>query len=250
MKITSKNKSLILSCFAGVGVVLTSYLSARCARKADEKETTKEKALAYAPAIASGCATIVCIGVSTYISGEEIAALTLTCAATMQRLTDYRAAVQENVSQEDAAKIDETFYLKEIERLENELTTERHICCDDLSTFVDSFSGYTFRARLSNVENSLPEVRKLYKDNEALAWCDIFYLLNNGDTIPYESALGPCGGYGMYDYGYGWSKAMMEDVYDNDDGFDFDVSLCEMKDRPGVFVIEYTVMPEPCYMEY
>lgn len=246
-ELTPKTKSIILSCIAGVGVVVTGFLSARGARKADERETKKEKVIAYIPAIVSGGATIACIGVSTYISGEEIAALTLACAAATQRFADYRKAVHETVSPEVEAEIDRNFYLKEIDRLEQELAAREHPTDeDDLYEFVDSFSGYTFRARLEDVEDGIAELKKYYKEENCLAWCDVFYVLNNSDVRPYNSALGK----ELYG-GWGWSKAMMNEHFDCTDDFDFDISLVEMADeKPNVRIIAYSVLPEGCYMEY
>lgn len=246
-ELTPKTKSIILSCIAGVGVVVTGFLSARGARKADERETKKEKVIAYIPAILSGGATIACIGVSTYISGEEIAALTLACAAATQRFADYRKAVHETVSPEVEAEIDRNFYLKEIDRLEQELAAREHPTDeDDLYEFIDSFSGYTFRARLEDVEDGIAELNKYYKEENCLAWCDVFYVLNDGDTRPFYSALGDTS-YG----GWGWSKAMMEEIYKCTDDFDFKITLERTgNEKPNARVITYSVLPEPSYMEY
>lgn len=250
MKLTGKNKSIILACFASLGVMATGYLSAKCSRKANEREGVKDKVVAYAPAIAAGCATISCIGASTYFSNEEIAALTLACAATAQKYADYRKAVHDNVSAEDEARINEAFYVKEIERLEQELAERDYPReDDDLCEFVDSYSGYTFRALLEDVEDGIAEAQNRYDEDGILAWCDIFYLANNEDTRPYESVLG-CGGIPWSDTGIGWSKNMLMDLYENEEGFDFVISLREMKDKPGVYVIDYSVSPEYCYLEY
>lgn len=245
IELTARNKSLILSGIACIGVVLTGYFSAKGAVKAEERETKKDKALAYAPAIASGCATIACIGASTYISGEEIGALTLALAASAQRFADYRKAVHNNVSPEDEARINEAFYLKEIERLEAELAEREHPSeDDDLCEFVDSFTGYTFRARLEDVEAGMDGAKNLYAQQGFIPWCDIFYLLNDGDTKPYMSALGD-DGYG----GWGWSEGMFEQLFDNT--VSFDISLERLSpDKPDTFVIYYSVIPEQCYLAY
>lgn len=242
---TAKNKSLILSGIACIGVVLTGYFSAKGASKAEERETKKDKVMAYAPAIASGCATIACIGASTYISGEEIGTLTLALAASVQKFADYRKAVHENVSQEDEARINEAFYLKEIERLEAELAEREHPTeDDDLCEFVDSFTGYTFRARLDGVNAGIDKAKDLYKEQGFIPWCDIFYLLNNGDTKPYRSIIGD-DGYG----GYGWSEGMFEQLFDNTIGFNIFLEHA-IPEKPDTFVINYSVVPEPCYLEY
>lgn len=247
--LTVKQKSLILSGLAGIGVIITGYLSAKCALKAEDRETTKEKALAYAPAIVSGCATVACIGVSTYISGEEIAAVTLACSAMAQKYPDYRKAVHETVTPDEEARINEAFYLKEIDRLEQELAEREHPRDDDdLVMFVDSYSGYPFRARMDEVDYGIEQANQHYRESGCLAWSDIFFLINE-DTGPYKSVLG--GGDDPFGYGgIGWSEGMMEQLYDNADGFDFKVFKSELKDRPGVYEIGYSVPPEMCYLEY
>ena len=241
-ELTPKTKSVILSCFAGVGVVVTGILSAKCARKADERETRKGKVLAYIPAVVSGGVTIACIGASAYISGEEIAALTMACAATAQRFADYRKAVHETVTPEEETKIDNAFYLKEIERLEQELAEREHPTDeDDLYEFVDCFTGYTFRARLDDVELGIIDLKKLYDEKGYLTWCDVIYALNDCDRRPYKSGIGT---------EYGWSKGMMEECYKGT-GLDFDISLEKMDDeKPNVRIITYSVPPIEYYLEF
>ena len=244
-ELAPKTKSLILSCIAGVGVVVTGYFSAKCALKAEEKETKKEKAIAFIPAIASGCATIACIGASTYISGEEIAVLTAACAATAQRFADYRKAVHETVSAEDEARINDAFYISEIDRLEKELAEREHPTDeDDLYEFVDSFSGYTFRASLEDVEIGIADAKDLYNEQGYLCWCDVIYILNSGDTRPARTALGDAYA------GFGWSENMMEECY-KDTNLTFDIFLTTSKDeKPNVRIITYSVLPEGCFLEY
>ena len=249
IKLTAKNKSLILSGLACVGVALTGYLSAKSALKAEERETKKDKVLAFVPAIVSGSATVLCIGASTYFSGEEIAALTMTCAAMTQKFSDYRKAVNENASPENVARIDEAFYIKEIERLEQELAEREHPReDDDLCIFVDSYSPYTFRAVLEDVEEGIEKAKALYKEQGYLPWCDVFYFLNDGDTNPSGCRIGGEDEAPWAYGGVGWSQGMMEEMYKNEDNFDFDISLIQIK--PGAYKINYSVEPEFCYLEH
>jgi hypothetical protein len=248
-KFTPQNKSLILSCLAGLGVIGTGWLSARAALKAERRESKKEKILAYVPAVVCGASTLVCIGASTYISREEITVLTAACAATAQKFANYRKAVHENASAEDEARINEAFYQSEIARLEQELAEREHPTeDDDMCIFRDSYTGYPFKGRYEEVNAALEDVRKAWRDNGVLAWCDVFYLINHEDMNPYESALG--GGDSSYWHhgGAGWSKALLKDLFD--DQVDFDISLEPIKDKPGMYSIEYTILPEECYLEY
>ena len=248
IELTAKNKSLILSGLACIGVALTGYLSAKSALKAEERETKKDKVLAFVPAIVSGSATVLCIGASTYFSGEEIAALTMTCAAMTQKFSDYRKAVNENASPEDVARIDEAFYIKEIERLEQELAEREHPReDDDLELFVDSITGYSFKALRDDVEEGIEKAMESYEKSGCLAWCDVFRFLNDGDSAPSYSDMG---GGNDPDWAYGWSKGLMDGLYRNDEDFDFKITLGTMKNRPDAHVIYYSVRPEPCYLEY
>lgn len=250
--ITPRNKSIILSCVACVGVITTSWLSAKGALKAEKCETQKEKALAYLPAIVSGTTTILCIGASTYISSEEITVLTAACAATATKFADYRRAVHENVSEEQEAKINDDFYQKEIARLEQELAEREHPRDDDdLCIFKDGFAPYSFKARYEDVEERLQEVLEVWKTDEALAWCQALYILSGGDTAPYYSPMGCSGQYWSGDYAFGWSRGMFEDGFGMENAIErFDISVREVKEHPGIYQIEYSIMPEPDYMNW
>lgn len=248
--LNATQKSTILAVLAGVGVGLTGFVSAKCSQKAEKKETRKEKAIAYIPAIGVGAATIGCIGMSTKISHDEIAALTVACAAITQKFVNYKKAVEEVATEEQKAQINEIFYLNEIDRLEQELAEREYPReDDDLCTFVDSYCGYTFKAPLEQVEYGLTQALELYKEQGFLPWCDIFILANDGDIAPYGSYLGADYGYDRDYYGIGWSKAMFEEMFEDTD-YTFDICLTEVKDKPNAYIINYSIVPEPFYMEY
>lgn len=248
-KLTATKKSVVLSVIAGIGVVATGFLSARGVRKAADKETRKEKVIAYAPAVAVGAATIGCIAGSTYISTEEIAMVTATCAAIGQRFADYKKSVEEVATDEERKQIDISFYEKEIERLEHELAEREHPRDDDdWCTFVDSYSGYTFKAPLEQVEYGLKEAMDLYDEQGFLHWGDIFFFVNNGDMGPHNAMLGSHYYEGDYN-GVGWSKAMFEDMFDNID-YDFDIALVEIEGKSNAYSIEYATTPECSFLEY
>lgn len=71
---------LALSWLGVAGVGITSWLSVKCSKKAEQETDPKKKVLAYAPAIASGLATSFCILKPTYMADKEIAALAAGCA--------------------------------------------------------------------------------------------------------------------------------------------------------------------------
>ena len=244
-KPTAKQKSLILSVLAGIGVAVTGIVSAKCAKKTTEDMTVGQKVKTYIPAIVSGGLTIGCIGMSTKISHEEIAAATAACVAIGKRFSDYKKSVEEVVTEEQREQIDTAFYEKEIARLEQELAEREHPTEDeDLVTVVDSFTGYTFKAHKDAVDAGIKKVFKSYEENEYLYWCDIFYIMNDGDTIPHDSELGAAS---LGSYGYGWSKAMFHD-FGCDDGFD--ILLVKYPNRKNTYILEYANPPEPYFMEY
>ncbi len=245
-KPTASQKSVIFAVLSGIGVVATGVLSARCAKKTSEDMKPVEKAKAYAPAIVSGGATIGCIALGTYISHEEIVALTAAGGALAQKFVNYRKSVEEVVTDEQREQINTAFYEKEIARLEEELAKRDHPTDeDDLATFVDAYSGYTFKERMEAVEAGIAEANRHWEDDQLLCWCDIFYLIN-GDTFPSESIIG---GNSFYHYGVGWSRAMFDQLEIDPDHL-FKVEVHEMKDHPNTYLIDYTIEPELGFEEY
>jgi hypothetical protein len=245
-KIAPKTKSILLSIAASAGVGLTGYLSSKCARKADLEIDKKKKVKAYIPAIVSGTATVFCIGLSTYISGEEIAALTIACSGIAAKFADYRKAVENNVPDEFFPQIDEEFYKREIEKLEAELAAKEYPKEDDLATFVDSFTGYTFCGKYEDVDSGLKKAADFYKRNGYLYWCDLIFMANNGDMNAYDSTLG--GGRPDESLPLGWSAQMFEEIYDGDIEVEFE--LVERSGYENSYSIEYTVSPEVYFLEY
>lgn len=249
MKFKSLNatqKSTLLAALASLGVGATMFVTAQCTRKADKKETTKEKAIAYVPAIGAGAVTVLCIAASTKVSHEEIAGLTVACAAIAQKYTNYRKAVENVADERQKNEINELFYLNEIARLEEEVERYEHPTDDDdWCTFIDSYSAYTFRAPYDQVDEGIQQAKEAYVNDEFLAWSDIFYLANNKDTMAHDSALGN----NYYTGGIGWSKNMLDEIYEGED-FSFDIFLRIDEKRPNTFWIDYSVLPEPCYLEY
>lgn len=246
-KPTAMQKSLILSLGSGIGVITTSVLSAKCAKKTSDDLTFWQKVKAYLPALVSGGLTLGCIGGSAYFSHEEVAAVTAACVAIGRRFADYRKSVNGVVTDEQREQIDISFYEKEIDRLEQELAEREHPTDDDdLVTFIDSFSGYSFKARLEDVEERLEKVNAFWEENEYLCLCDIPFVLNDGDDILYYSGLGEGGSW--FHNGWGWSKAMLEELGHDPDAFG--VHLLEVKSRENTYLIDYPYSPEPCFMEY
>ncbi len=245
-KPTATQKSLILSIAAGIGVIATGWLSAKCAKKTTDDMTLVQKTKTYLPAVIAGGATIACIGASTHISQEEIALVTAGAAALGQKFADYKKSVEEVVTDEQREQIDLSFYEKEIARLEEELAERDHPTDeDDLVTFVDAYSGYTFRERMDAVEAGVEKANQIWQDDGLLCWCDIFFLINE-DTTPCESTLG---GNTPWHYGVGWSRAMFDQLEMDKDHL-FGIEVHENKSRPGTYLIDYPIDPELGFEEY
>lgn len=246
VKPTATQKSLLFAVLSGIGVVVTSCVSAHCAKKTTDDMTVMQKAKAYAPAIVSGTATIGCIAAGTYISHEEIALATAASAAIAQKFADYRKSVKEVVTDEQYEQIDVSFYEKEIARLEEELAERDHPTDeDDLVTFVDMFSGYTFKERMEQVEAGVEAANRYWKEDGFLCWSDIFYLINE-DTTPHDSTLG---GNTPWHYGVGWSRAMFDQLEMDEDHL-FGIEIHEMDGRPNTYLIYYPIDPELGFEEY
>lgn len=242
--ISARNQSLILSIAAGVGVVVTSYISARCAKKIDDEAPVKDKVVSYLPAIVSGGVTIGAIALSTKISSEEITGLMVSLTALGTKFADYKKSVVENVDAETNERINNSFYEREIVRLNDEvkrLSDTQHPEEDDdeLCTFVDSAFGYSFKGYLDEVFAGISDALGGYEECGYLSWPDIFYFLNNKDEAPSLSDVG---------VEFGWSKDMIKEYCEED--VPLTIDLTEVTDMPNTYLITYSISPEWGFSEY
>lgn len=163
MKLRKQDLSILISCATGIGVVVTGVLSYKAGIKAVElKEndgTAKDYALCYAPAIASGAATILGIAYSTRLSSAHVKALTAALLAAQDGYKRYTEQVIDIYGEEAHQKILEN--VNKTPCIPPPITAESMLerCGLDFNgdgmetvrTFYDEFSDRYFDSTIQNV---------------------------------------------------------------------------------------------------
>lgn len=154
---------LSLAGVAGVGV--TSWLSIKSHDKARDKQTKKEKFIAYIPAITSGVLTSACILGSHRISRKEIIALTASCAYLTTNKEKLEKIVKEKFGPEKLAEVK-----KEVSR---QMIKERKPGTVKIETtgygnvhFVESVLGREFYCSEAHVKWSFKTLNAMFQHGD------------------------------------------------------------------------------------
>ena len=191
--------SLILTLLGVGGVGGTAFLAVKCNRKADGKETVKEKILAYAPAIVCGVGTSACILGSHHISRKEIMALTASCT--------YLAANRDKIEQ----KIREKFGDEKARQIIGEVAKERTPIEGEIIErtkggnlkFMDFYSGRLFYSTYENVVEGIKKLNHDFHNGEYVCFNDLYRYWGIEETqLGYEF------GWPANDVYYDWSLDM------------------------------------------
>lgn len=184
MKVNKKIVSFVLAGLGCAGMCLTSWLSIKCSKKADTKNTKKEKIKSYIPAIISGAGTVACTIASPCVMnshyGKEIAMLTagLSYMATNRDLLNdkLQEAVGKDYAKEDNNDIQAKIY-NDTKDLAN--GAERTGYGDVL--FLDEYSGRKFFSSCEKVEEALERLNNDVKSGVAfngICYNDLFRYYN------------------------------------------------------------------------
>lgn len=175
--------TLGLSLLGVGGVGLTSWLSIKCHEKAKDKEDTKEKLIAYAPAIVSGLGTSACILGSHHISNKEIAALTASCA--------YLASNREKIETKIKEKFGDKKLLEVKKEVGKELTisdsgSRKGICYEKTGKgnvrFLSYDQGRYFLSSLDEVQKADRMINHMCSKGIIPTWNDYYDLLGLQNT--------------------------------------------------------------------
>lgn len=179
MKINRRTVSLILSIMGVLGVGTTSYLSVRCSKKADTKETKKEKIIAYAPAIISGVVTSGCIIGSHHVSSKEIAALTASCGYLAANRDKIEKAVKEKFGDEKAKEIHQEAAVKAMTTHKNDYI---EVTGYGDTLFGEYYFGRKFFCSLERVEWAEKQMNYRFHNGEYVSMNDFYEMLNLEQT--------------------------------------------------------------------
>lgn len=200
--------------FIGVlGIGVTSWISVKCSKKADEETDKKKKVLAYAPAIASGVITAGCVLGANGLANSEIAALTAGAA--------YMARKKSGKTEHlPISKADDG--IAPWEKPSIEWTGKGGTLC------LEAYSGRFFYSSREEVEKAQEKLNEKFVTGEHLCLNDYYELLGIEKT-----------GFGAQ---YGWKAGM--------DYFDGPIEFLNLEDsNTHMLVCELFTLPMECWEE-
>lgn len=169
----------VLSFIGVLGIGVTSWLSVKCSKKADEETDKKKKVLAYAPAIASGVVSAGCVLGANHLANGEIAALAAGAA--------YMAKVKgENTKKLPPPKEEDDIVPWEQPSIE--WTGKGTTLC------MEAYSGRFFYSTREEVEKAQEQLNEKFMTGEHICLNDYYELLGIEKT-----------GFGAQ---YGWKARM------------------------------------------
>ena len=228
--------SLILTTVGSIGVGITSWLAVRCSKKAETKETTKEKIIAYAPAIARGVGTVGCIVGSHHISAKEIAALTATCTYLTANRAKIEKTIKEKFGDDALTQVNnevaqETLKNESKKTIKKEGQTVEETGYGNL-LFVDMYLGRKFRSSLEHVEKAEHLLNNEFHNGNYVCMNDFYRYLGIEPSIAGDK--------------FGWPAD--EDYYDYnlETPIEFDNIKSEDEDGELMYAIYINYGSEPC----
>lgn len=206
----------ILSGVAVIGVGATAYLSGKNSIKAHEilkekqsqndglaiKEKVKLTWKCYIPTLIALTATITCMIVSQKMSAAQVASMSAACGYLINQKTELEKKIKEEVGEETFQKIkkevDEKITRDRYEDEWVEPTGNGDLLC------YESYTGRWFFSSEKNVFDGLKDFIDYYKDNDYIAYNDLYGFLNLTPSY-LGSELGWCS-----DEENGWSPNEIE----------------------------------------
>ena len=218
----------ILSGIAVVGVGATGYLSAKCTKKAETKTTTKDKVIAYAPAIASGVGTAACIIGSHYISAKEIATLSAAATYAITNRDKLKKAIEQRYGKDE---------LKDICESNCEIPSKQNIEWTGHGTLkcLEGYSGRMFYSSLEAVKEAEEKLSKMFSDGVYLSLNDFYEFLGIQKT--------------HFGNQFGWVPHTDYYEYDGEHPIEFKNSIMKDKDGNPVLVIDVYTYPMEGWLE-
>lgn len=222
------------------GVGVTSWMSIKSYEKAKTKTEKKDKAIAWAPAVASGVLTAGCIIGSHHLSNKEIAALTAACGYLTANRKKILAKVRQILGEEKAKEIEE--------EVAKETIKERKA-----AKVVVEETGY---GRVHFIEEMFG--REFYCSLDHVIWAEkkLNYMYTHGERVDYNTFYELVG---LKKTKSGWEKGwpLSENLYEHknfdncygyscDEAIHFENTPIELENGEIGYMIDVQVNP-PIY---
>lgn len=216
MKLTAKCVPIALTVASAVGVVTTAILTAKCATKAekmlagcrendgDTKETVIDICRCYAPAIACGTATVVCIVSNGVLTYKQQKALTGACMLARESLGRYQSKVKELYGPETHRHIIDELCKEDLDDVHvtssgffgSETLDFEGVSEDEpIHTFYDEFSNRYFDSTIEHVLQAEYHLNRNWALGDAVTVNDFYEFLGlcglaDGDNIGWDWEMG------------------------------------------------------------
>lgn len=216
MKLTVKFVPIALTVASAVGVVATAILTAKCATKAekmlagrrendgDTKETVIDICRCYAPAIACGTATVVCIVSNGVLTYKQQKALTGACMLARESLGRYQSKVKELYGPETHQHVIDELCKKDLDDVRvtssgffgSETLDFEGVSEDEpIHTFYDEFSNRYFDSTIEHVLQAEYHLNRNWALGDAVTVNDFYEFLGlcglaDGDNMGWDWEMG------------------------------------------------------------
>lgn len=192
-----RNSSTVLTCMAGVGVVVTAVMAVKATPKAmalleeakQEKgddltkmETVVVAAPAYIPTVLVGVSTIACIFGANVLNKRQQAALTSAYALLDNSYKEFRKKVDEMYGEGTVNEVTEEIAKDHYEAKPVRVSEGKQL-------FYDVYSGRMFESTMEDVLRAEYEINKLLATDTG-AFLNEFYELLKIPTVEYGDYMG------------------------------------------------------------
>lgn len=228
MRINNRTIRRVLTALGVIGVPLTSYISIKCSKKAEERDDKKEKFKCYIPAIVSGAATCICIGANHRVSSKEIATLTATATYAIANRDKLEEAIKPYFSKEEHDDLVENAKKSAVTKsVKSELYEQTG---NGYLRFIEGCSGRAFQSSLDAVTRAEKMLSERLRHGVCCDLNDFFRYLGLSST----------------DYGekFVWLADETYANYGVGEPLEFRHIICEDSDMQPVCLIDVFQYPE------
>lgn len=217
MKANVKLIPIVLTAASAVGVVATAVLTAKCTTKAEKilsrsrtkyggatKETVIDICRCYAPAIACGTATVVCIVSNGVLTCKQQKALTGACMLARESLGRYQSKVKELYGPETHQHVIDELCKEDLDDVHvtssgffgSETLDFEGVSEDEpIHTFYDEFSNRYFDSTIEHVLQAEYHLNRNWALGDAVTVNDFYEFLGlcglaDGDNMGWDWEMG------------------------------------------------------------